>query len=91
VSIKTARLAVGTRKQEARLVGRLSRFLLVVFQSLKADIVSEALSARQSPAAKIPFLAACWKAHLLEQLGPDQAGSDAVHKNARLRKVSRRK
>jgi hypothetical protein len=31
------------------------------FWSLRGDIVSEALSARQSPAAKIPFLAAGWR------------------------------
>jgi hypothetical protein len=32
-----------------------------IFRSLRGDIVSEALSARQSPAAKIPFLAAGWR------------------------------
>ena len=30
------------------------------FRSLRGDIVSEALSAHQSPAVKIPFLAAGW-------------------------------
>jgi hypothetical protein len=40
----------------------ISRALVVSdFRSLRGDIVFEALSARQSPAAKIPFLAAGWR------------------------------
>jgi hypothetical protein len=45
-------------KHEGRFCGHFSREVVSDFWSLRGDIVSEALSARQSPAAKIPFLAA---------------------------------
>jgi hypothetical protein len=49
------------RWQKGRFCGHFSREVVSDFLSLCGDIVSEALSARQSPAAKIPFLAAGWR------------------------------
>jgi hypothetical protein len=49
------------RWQKDSFCGHFSRVVVSDFRSLRGDIVSEALSARQSPAAKIPFLAAGWR------------------------------
>jgi hypothetical protein len=51
-------LDIKTCKHEGGFCGHFSRVVVSDFRSLCGDIVSEALSARQSPAAKIPFLAA---------------------------------
>ena len=54
-------LDIKTCKHEGGFCGHFSRVVVSDFRSLRGDIVSEALSARQSPAAKIPFLAAGWR------------------------------
>ena len=59
-------------KQEGRFCGHFSRVVVSDFRSLCGDIVSEALSARQSPAAKIPFLAAGWSLCFSESPWPCQ-------------------
>ncbi|HWZ08186.1 MAG TPA: hypothetical protein VNY53_14875 [Bradyrhizobium sp.] len=45
-------LDIKTCKHEGRFCGHFSRVVVSDFRSLRGDIVSEALSARQSPAAK---------------------------------------
>jgi hypothetical protein len=51
-------LDIKTRNREGRFCGHFSRVVVSDFRSLRGDIVSEALSARPSPAAKISFLTA---------------------------------
>jgi hypothetical protein len=46
---------------KAAFAGHFSRVVVSNLWSLLGDIVSEALSGRQSPVAKIPFLAAGWR------------------------------
>jgi hypothetical protein len=50
-------LDIKSCKHKGRFCGHFSRVVVSDFRSLRGDIVSEALSARQSRAAKIPFLA----------------------------------
>jgi hypothetical protein len=52
---------VQVSRREGRFCGHFSRVVVSDFRSLRGDIVSEALSARQSPAAKFPFLATGWR------------------------------
>ena len=54
-------LDIKTCKHEGRFCGHFLRVVVSDFRSLRGDIVSEAFSACQSPAAKIPFLAAGWR------------------------------
>ena len=62
---------------------QLPRVVVSDFRSLRADIVSEGLSACQSPAAKIPFLAAGWSLCFSESSWPCHPGQRCVERQTR--------